>query len=312
MPHSPCPAVRADHPRCDHRVALPVRPREPTTEVIDALAHLYGCRGLSTRQIGALLEIDRQRVNRWLHTAGITVAARGHGRARPHTRRSEPDDFPALLTALYVHQRLTSARIGELLGIPERTVRTRLSEYGIRRRPRGGHDRDERLAVPRHTLIRLYVAGGMTAEEVAHRLDMSRATVLRTAHDLGLPVRTGGTPPAAGPAQIRLIEALYADPQVGKVLRAHGIPRVPAGGAIWQRFPVPLAPPSTALAELYVSCGVSTSHIELLTGIPSATVGRRLRECGVQSRPAGGRCPFLRRWRAAERLNRRASYRRSG
>lgn len=80
-------------------------------------------------------------------------------------------------------------------------------------------------------------------------------------------------------------------------LRRHDLPRVPAGGQIWERFPIPL-PLSGQLAEdLYRACGLSSFQIELLTGQPSQTVRRILRDAGVTLRPPGGRSPFLRRCR---------------
>lgn len=120
---------------------------------------------------------------------------------------------------------------------------------------------------------------------------------LRAAHDEGLPVRVGGPEPKQGPAEIELVEALYADPLMRAALARHHIGARPAGGPIWQRFPTPV-PVSAALAEdLYVECGLAVRHIELLTGQPAQTILRLLRGSGVKRRPAGGRSPFMRRWR---------------
>jgi hypothetical protein len=47
-----------------------------------------------------------------------------------------------------------------------------------------------------------------------------------------------------------------------------------------------------------VSCGLSTQHIELLTGQPAESVRRLLANGGIILRGAGGRSPFMRRWRA--------------
>ena len=60
-------------------------------------------------------------------------------------------------------------------------------------------------------LAAMYVQAGLTAEETGKALGVSRRLVLRTAHDEGFPVRVGGPPPAAGPAEIELLNALYAD-----------------------------------------------------------------------------------------------------
>jgi len=88
---------------------------------------------------------------------------------------------------------------------------------------------------------------------------------------------------------------------VAEALVRHGIPKVGPGGPIWQRFPSPLSLTPAMVRELYVTCGLSTRQIELLTGQPSDTVGHRLRDIGVPLRSKeDGRSPFLKRWRAVE------------
>jgi hypothetical protein len=48
------------------------------------------------------------------------------------------------------------------------------------------------------------------------------------------------------------------------------------------------------MADLYLRLRLSTTQIAGLVGIPADTV---LRASGVPLRPAGGRSPFMRRWR---------------
>jgi hypothetical protein len=74
---------------------------------------------------------------------------------------------------------------------------------------------------------------------------------------------------------------------------------VPPGGPIWQRFPAPARLGPELAEELYVSCGIGVHHIELLTGQPADSVRKLLHAAGVPLRAAGGRSPFLRRWRAS-------------
>jgi hypothetical protein len=71
----------------------------------------------------------------------------------------------------------------------------------------------------------------------------------------------------------------------------------PAGGPIWQRFPVPLPVGHELAEELYVVCGLSLRHIELLSGQPAETIRALLHARRIKLRPAGGRSPFMRRWR---------------
>ncbi|HET7385576.1 MAG TPA: hypothetical protein VFJ19_02815 [Nocardioidaceae bacterium] len=226
---------------------------------------------------------------------GIDLPDRGRGRRRPGRRWPDPDDLRVQLVDLYVQQRLTSAAIAAHLGISERTVRNRLTEYGIRARHRGSYQ--ERHSVPAEDLILLYAEAGLSAEMIAAKVGSSRNIVLRTAHDLGLAVRLGGPPARSGPTQIELIDALYADLEVTAILGEHGIGKVPPGGSVAERFPQPVPAADHVLAQLYLHAGISTRHIELLTGIPTTTIARRLRSSGVTLRRPGGRTPFLQRWR---------------
>jgi hypothetical protein len=152
--------------------------------------------------------------------------------------------------------------------------------------------------VPAEVLDDLYIRLGMTADEVGRRLGTSRATVLRSAHALGVPVRAGGAVPVQGPEEIELVRALYADPLIAAVLDARGIPRVPPGGPIWQRFPDPVPLTTPLVKDLYWGCGAALTHIELLTGQPAMTVRGFMRRADIPLRHPGGRTPFLRRWRA--------------
>jgi hypothetical protein len=268
----------------------------PGTDLAELVSHLYLCEGLSTYRIGALTGMERQRVGRMLARAGVPVKPRGAGRRRPVAEdRAALDEA---MERLYAESRLSSVEISAITGIPQRVVRDRLHARGVRMRTKGRLNREDRVAVPADALIRLYVSGGLSAADTGRLLGVSAQIVLRAAHDEGLPVRMGGPEPARGPAEIELIDALYADPLVRQALSRYGIARRAAGGPIWERFPVPL-PVSQELAEaLYIDCGLAARHIELLTGQPAQTVFRLLERHGIPRRAAGGRTPFLRRWRA--------------
>ncbi|HEY6296692.1 MAG TPA: hypothetical protein VIX15_13590 [Streptosporangiaceae bacterium] len=280
----------------------------------ERLAHLYLCLGLSTYQIAELTGLDRQRVTRALHRAGVTLRPRGAGRFRPTRRRDDPPGLPQLIAELYEVARLSSRQIAALTGLPERTVRDRLRRYGVRARSRGRWNREDRRTVPTEILRDLYRRRGMTAAEVGESIGTSRNTVLRSAHALGVPVRIGGAAPVSGPGEIELVTALYDDALIASVLDAHDIARVPAGNPLWARFPEPLPLSAPLVKDLYWHCGAGLNHIELLTGQPAITVRGFMRREGIPLRHPGGRSPFLRRWRtgtaqAGEPL--RASSRRS-
>jgi hypothetical protein len=281
---------------CPHTLPADWPPGATSAELTVVVSHLYLCEGLSTYRIGQLVGMSRQRVGRVLAQARVAVKPRGAGRPRPLT--DEEAAAADAMTRLYVEAGLTTVQISALTGVPDRTVRDRLRARGVRMRTRGRLNREDRLAVPVDAIAKLYVAAGLSAADVGRLLGVSRQVVLRAAHDEGFPVRIGGPEPSHGPAEIELIDALYADPLVSRALARHDVAASPAGGPIWQRFPVPVLVSPELATELYVDCGLSVRHIELLTGQPSQTILRQLHAQGVTRRPAGGRSPFLRRWRA--------------
>ena len=114
----------------------------------------------------------------------------------------------------------------------------------------------------------------------------------------GCPSASGGAVPLSGPDEIELVSALYADPLIAGVLAGHDIPRVPAGGSLSQRFREPLPLTTPLVKDLYWGCGAGLNHIELLTGQASGTVRKFMQHAGIPLRLAGGRSPFMRRWRS--------------
>ncbi len=276
-------------------LSTPPDAADPGADIGELASHLYLCEGWSTYRIGELTGLGRQRVGRLLARLGVPVKARGAG--RPRRTGAEQTALDRLIERLYVECGLNSGQISAATGVPQRTIRDRLHARGVRMRTKGRLNREDRVTVPAPALAELYVGAGLSAADTGRILGVSGQTVLRAAHDEGLPVRVGGPEPGEGPAEIELVEALYADPLVHEALSRHHIGRRPAGGPIWQRFPAPVAVSAALAEELYVGCGLGVRHIELLTGQPAQTILRLLRASGVRRRPAGGRSPFLRRWR---------------
>lgn len=268
----------------------------PAAPLPERAVHLYTCQSLSTYKIAAVTGVSRQRITRLLHKAGVSVKPHGAGRRKPR-RGAEAERLDQLMIRLYAEDRLPSTRIAELTGISESTVRSRLRARGVPVRTRGPRNREDRTVIAPDDLAALYLRAGMSADETGRLLGVSRKVVLRSAHDQGLPVRMGGPPPSRGPSEIELLSALYADPAVRRVLDRHGVPVVTATGPIWQRFPEPRPLTVGLVTELYDGCGLAAHHIELLTGRPAAAARTLLRSAGIEPRPAGGRSPFLRRWR---------------
>lgn len=260
----------------------------------DTPADLYR-KGMSTREIATLLSLPRRQVAAAIRDAGIIPPPRGRGRARPNARKPRPEGIEEVLRQLCVEQRLTRTQIAAALDVPDHRIRTWLLEYKIPTRSRGKTNREDRHRPGRAVLQQLYVDQELPAREVGRQVSAGLNRVLAGLHDNALAVREGGNAPNT--SAIRLLDALYSDPEVQQCLRRHDVPIAPEPGPLHQRFPVPFRLTADLLHDMYLDCGLSTVHIELLTGQPADTVRKAMARAGITRRPAGGRSPFLRRQR---------------
>ncbi|MGH3404048.1 MAG: hypothetical protein ACRDRJ_16325 [Streptosporangiaceae bacterium] len=252
---------------------------------------------LSTRKIAGITRADRGRVTRLLREAGITVTPHGTGR-RLSRRTTATERLDQLMARLYLEDRMSTTQIAELTGMPDHAVLYRLHGRGVPIRTRGRNNREDRTVLSDEAVAAAYVNTGLSADEAGRLLGVSGKILLRSAHDHGLPVRMGGAPPARGPSEVELLAILYGDSEVRRVLDRRGVPAVEAPGPISERFPSPHPLTEQLVLDLYEGCGLSLRQIELLTGRPAAAAGALLRSSGIKLRPAGGRSPFMRRWRA--------------
>ena len=199
----------------------------------------------------------------------------------------------------YVADEWPLRRIADKLDRSAYRVRAEMVTAGVTIVHRGGVSRQDRAEVPPERVEQLYVVEGLTAEQSGDTLGVASGLVLRSGHSYGLPIRPGGAAPLV-PADVRLIEDLYADDLVRTVLDRHRLPRRAPIGGIAIRFPEPVALSQELVRDLYQQAGCSSTHIELLTGQAAVTVRRRMAEWGIHLRGAPT-SPFLRRVRAIRR-----------
>lgn len=227
-------------------------------------------------------------------THQVRLALRRNRIRRPVTG-TPPTPAPPreVLKELYVDQGLPMAEIGRRFGSAPRTVRRWLDEATIPVAPRT--TRASRRPLPKELLEDLYNGEGLTSREIAEELDVGQRAVLRSLHDYGIPVRFPGPRDRGRP--IELLAALYADPEVGRVLGRHRIPRCPQPGRVAERFPQPFPLTPSLLSELYDGLGLCAYHIELLTGQPAEQVLDALHDFGIAVR-VGALSPWRQRLRA--------------
>jgi hypothetical protein len=140
-------------------------------------------------------------------------------------------------------------------------------------------------------------SAGPRAARAAGDDDWPEGAVASPAGQAGGPARRFRAPPARGLSEAGLLAALYADPEVCRVLDKHDVPVAAPAGPAWRRFPAPQPLSADLVSDLYEGCGLGLHHIELLTGRPAAAAGAVLRAKGIRLRPAGGTSPFTRRLR---------------
>ncbi|MDP9402617.1 MAG: hypothetical protein M3P85_04640 [Actinomycetota bacterium] len=230
-----------------------------------------------------------------LKRAGVAI-----DRSRPRPRRELSEDEVAWAEERYVSERWSLRRIAGHLSCPDAAVRCSLEERGVEIRRRASPGRQDRREAPLEAVERLYVRERQTSEQVGERLEVRPGIVLRTGHAHGLPIRPPGPNPLV-PAEVQLIEALYADDEVREVLDRHAVPVRPPVGGIAVRFPEPVALTPELLCDLYVGAGCSSLHVELLTGQSEAVIRHRMKDWGVPVRRRPRSSPVLLRIRAALR-----------
>jgi hypothetical protein len=177
-------------------------------------------------------------------------------------------------------------------------VSKRLHEAGLTKRPgtftpHGPWDPDDL----RDQVSHLY-EGGMTMKAVGQELGVSVGTVWVALHQAGVQVRRGGFASHAdeGPT---LLDDLYGDPKILKVLTRHGV-LVPEEwsptGPFESLAPLPL--PRGLVTELYEGVGLPILHMSLLLGVGLGAIRAGLKAAGVALRPKGLDAPWTTRRRS--------------
>jgi len=257
-------------------------------DVVDAYAA-----GASIRELASATGQSRAAIRAVIVAAGYSPAARGAGRPRPRRRLAVSNQLSKRIRSLYVEHRLSRHEIAEQLDIPEHTIRIVLERLGIKTRTRGRLNREDRTRIPPSELERLYVRQQLTMAQVAAKLGTSLSVVAASLHDFGIGVRrpTG----RAHSEEVRVLNALYRDCGVLAVLARHGVPSAAMPGQLAERLPERVPLTEALVRELYLGCGLSAVHIEMLTGNPAVEVYRTLTRFGIPRRSAGGLSPWRRR-----------------
>jgi hypothetical protein len=203
------------------------------------------------------------------------------------------------LVDLYVTKKLNVLETAALLGVSTEYLSKRLHEAGLTKRPgtftpRGPWDQDEL----RDEASRLY-EGGMTMKGVGQELGVSVGTVRVALHQAGVQVRRGGFASDRDEGRT-LLDDLYGDPKVVKVLARHSVV-VPEewspAGPFESLAPLPL--PTVLVRDLYEAVGLPILHMSLLLGVGQGAIRTGLTAARVDLRPAGLDAPWTTRRRAS-------------
>lgn len=279
-----------------HRHQIPIRSERRQLPPLDLdqqeLTDLYVHQRLDDEQIGALHGVPPWRVRQRIRELGVHRPPVDP--PRPWRPSAPPVDE---LRVLYTEQGHTLAQIGRRFHTSAPTVREWLDQASIPVKPRT--TRATRATLDPQQVRELYEQRQWTSTEIAAHLDTTPALVLRTLHEHDVPVRRGPSRRPAAPDAARLT-ALYGDPEVLALLRAHRIPRRSIGGGIAERFPQPIPLTKPFLTAAYQDIGLSATHIEQLTGQPTERVLAELRGHDIPVRSQASFSPWFLRQRTSE------------
>lgn len=258
----------------------------------ELLRQLYVERHRTVEEIARKFQVSRARVQRELAVAAIP--ARSNHAQRPRANRAKLTD--TRLRRLYVKEQQSVLEVADLFGVSSEYVSKRLRELGLIKRSSGrfgsrGPMPTEKL---RELAAELYCSG-LTMRAVGSELEVSVGTVRRALHEAQVPVRRSGPRCYEEPART-LIDDLYADPGVRRVLQRHQV-RIPERWAPTGPFeslaPLPLS--GELLVDLYEEVGLALLHIAMVLGAGQEAVRQGLLRAGVELRPRSELAPWTAR-----------------
>jgi transposase len=249
--------------------------------------------GASIRELAQSTGQSRSIIRALLAAAGITPAPKGGGRPRLSRRHQIDPELSNQISTMYLTRRMTRSEIAAALGVSEHRVRTALQRAGVPARTRGRLNREDRTRVSAEVLRGLYVGDELTVAQVAERLATTPAIISASLREHAIPVRSSAA--HATDERIAVLAELYRDHRILDILDRHGVPRRTTTGQLAERFPQRASLTEPLLRDLYETCGLSTVHIELLTGQPAVEVTRHLAGFDIPRRSPGGLSPWRQR-----------------
>ena len=255
------------------------------------LAQLYLEYRLTVREVAEKVGTSRARVQQGLAASGIP--ARSNRSRRPRQQRARVTD--QRVAEFYVRQGMSIVECAERLGVSTEYLRKRLTEAGLAKRPGTFTPHtDWRADDLRNRAADLYEQG-LSMRVVGEHMDVSVSTVRKALHEAQVPVRRGGARSSLEEGRT-LIDDLYADVQVKRMLASHGVV-IPdewtPTGPFESLAPLPLSP--KLVTALYESVGLPMLHIALLLGVGVGSVKSALVSANVILRPPGQPAPWTTR-----------------
>jgi DNA-binding CsgD family transcriptional regulator len=238
--------------------------------------------GLTLERAAAAASVEVEDASRRLRAEGVAAPSASLRPAGPP---------PELLAHLYVRDGLTTAAVGERLGLTPRQARYQLQRAGIRRPGPPARARTKKRLSPAE-LEDLYVARRLPIRAIAALVGLDQRDVWRQLTEAGIPRRRrGGAQVALGR---ETLEDLYVDQgltleatarrlgvgrgTVRRHLVAHGIPL---------QAMVRRPPTRRLLQRLYVAERLSPRQIAERLGLTHAQVRYDLVRLGIPRRPGG-------------------------
>jgi transposase-like protein len=245
---------------------------------------------MSIREVAEHMGVTTERIRRELAISHIPARSK-HVRPPRGSRAIATDEK---IRQLYFDKGLNVVETASAIGISTEYLSKRLRQIGLKKRSGSFTPKAQVTGEMRGPAVKLYESGS-SMRDVSQELGVSVSTVRKILHEAQVPVRRGGLHSETEQGRL-LLDDLYADREVCRVLKRHGvtIPEVWVPSGPFEAL-VRLPIPAGLLKELYEDVGLSKYPIALLLGVGEGAVSGALRASGIDCRPRGALSPWMAR-----------------
>lgn len=144
---------------------------------------MYVNQSMSIREIGKIFDVSTDPISRRLKEKNITI--KSSTQALREIREKQVDIEK--MVDMYVNQKMSSTKIGEIMEVTKQTILNKLKELGVKIRTR---EENQTIELDIVKLENMYVNQKMSCPEIGEIMGVSRKTIAKKLKILGIPRRS--------------------------------------------------------------------------------------------------------------------------